>query len=120
MPKFSKSSLEKLETCDERLQRLMKEAIKYYDFSVLCGHRGKEEQNRVYEKGNSSLKWPYSKHNKKPSLAVDIAPYPIDWHNIDRFYELAGVVKTCAEQLNLKVRWGGDWLSFKDYPHWQV
>lgn len=120
MPKFSGSSKRKLEECDNRLQTVMNEAIKYYDFSVICGHRGKTEQNTAYFSGHSEKLWPNSRHNKIPSLAVDIAPYPIDWSNTKRFYELAGVIKTVAKQLKIKIQWGGDWKSFKDYPHWQV
>jgi hypothetical protein len=120
MPKFSRASKRKLEECDNRLQTVMNEAIKYYDFSVICGHRGKADQNIANTRGFSTKKWPNSRHNKFPSKAVDVAPYPINWENINRFYELAGVIKTTAKQLKIKIQWGGDWKAFKDYPHWQV
>lgn len=29
-------------------------------------------------------------------------------------------VKTAARELGVPVEWGGDWRSFKDYPHWQL
>ena len=74
MPVFGKRSLQKLETCDPRLQEICKEAIKVMDFTVLCGHRAEDEQNRVYNEGKSKLQWPKSKHNSKPSIAIDLAP----------------------------------------------
>jgi peptidoglycan L-alanyl-D-glutamate endopeptidase CwlK len=56
-----------------------------------------------------------SKHNSKPSLAVDIAPYPIDWADDERFYFLAGIIKAASHQVGVKVRWGGDWDSDDDF-----
>ena len=43
MPKFSKKSKSKLETCDSKLQDLFNEVIMHFDCSILCGHRGEEE-----------------------------------------------------------------------------
>ena len=90
MPQFSASSEESLQTCHPALQRLCRRVIETYDFTVLEGHRGKKRQNKLVEEGRSKVEWPNSMHNRKPSLAVDIAPYPIDWDAYNRFYELAG------------------------------
>ena len=120
MPRFSKRSLNKLSTCHEDIQKVLKEAIKYFDFSVLCGHRDKQTQDEAYYQGFSKLKFPYSKHNKKPSLAVDVAPYPIDWQDTLRFSFIAGVILTISNQMGVKLEWGGHWKRFKDYPHFQL
>jgi len=120
VPKFSKSSNEKKRTCHMDLQKVLNEAIKYYDFTVVCGTRGEKEQNEAVKNGYSQVSWPNGKHNKFPSLAVDIAPYPIDWEGENRFCILAGVMKTVAQQLGIEVRWGGDWKHFKDSPHWEL
>lgn len=120
MPEFSEKSKEKLATCDPRLQLLCNEVIKIADFSVLCGHRDEETQNSLYEQGKSQLQWPYGKHNAKPSLAVDIAPYPIDFHDLVRFRNLASLMKAMARRLDINIKWGGDWKNFKDYPHWEL
>jgi hypothetical protein len=98
----------------------MRGAIKRYDFTVLCGHRGEEEQTRAYEAGNSKLRYPMSKHNSEPSMAVDIAPYPIDWDDIGRFQELAAIVLEEAALAKIPLRWGGNWKNFKDYPHYEL
>lgn len=127
MPTFSRRSLARLETCDHRLQMVLKRAITRYDFTVLCGHRTKEEQQDAFERGASKLQWPRSKHNKKPSLAVDVAPFPIDWDNLERFRELAAVIMDEASKLGIKLRWGGDFNmngkpddKFVDMPHFEI
>ena len=75
MYSFSQRSKEKLSQCDKSLQLICNQAIVYTDFSIVTGHRNKEEQNRLYQQGFSKLKWPNGKHNSNPSLAVDVAPY---------------------------------------------
>jgi len=115
MPSFSNRSRIKLNEADPRLQKIMNEAIKIYDFTVLTAHRGKEEQNTAYENGYSKLRYPKSKHNKKPSLAVDIAPFPINYKNIKSFYFLAGIIKAIAYQMNISITWGGDWDDDNDF-----
>lgn len=109
MPQFSKLSEQRLSTCDARLQRLLREAIKNVDFTVIYGHRTQEDQDDAFRQGASTLRWPKSKHNKQPSLAVDIAPYPIDWSDTARFARLAGYIERIAEEQGVKIRWGGDW-----------
>ncbi len=120
MFKFSKISQSKLDTCDKRIQLICNEAIKVFDFSVLCGHRGEISQDKAYRTGKSQLKWPDSKHNKEPSIAVDLAPYPIDWKDIARFYGLAGYIKEAAYSNGLDVIWGGCWDDLKDYGHFEL
>ena len=127
MPAFSRKSIDRLETCDHRIQMVLKRAITRVDFTVLCGHRGKEEQNDAYERGASKLQWPQSKHNRTPSLAVDIAPFPIDWDNLERFRALAAIIMDEAAKLNIKLRWGGDFNmngkpddKFVDMPHFEL
>lgn len=132
MPHFGESSLGKLETAHPDLQRLFNEVIKYYDCVVLCGFRNEEEQNAAFEAGNSKLKWPYGKHNKYPSLAVDVMPYPLNWSNtaknIEQITLFAGFVLGMAKMMNIKIRWGHDWdgnirpddHGFIDLPHYQL
>jgi peptidoglycan L-alanyl-D-glutamate endopeptidase CwlK len=128
MPVFGKASKAKLATVDSRLVEVLEEAIKIIDFTVLVGHRGKEDQDKAVAEGKSKLGWPNSKHNSLPSKAVDIAPYPIDWSDRERFTYLAGIVKGIAHSKGYKVVWGGDWNnngelkdnSFDDLPHFQI
>lgn len=120
MPRFGARSKERLAGCDPRLQVVLKEAIKYVDFSIVWGHRGQESQDQAYAAGNSGKKWPQSKHNKLPSLAVDFAPYPKVYSETDKVAEaaefsfVAGVIVGVAHTLGIKLRWGGDWNSNLD------
>lgn len=114
--KFGQKSLERLRTCHDDLQLLCYAILEEMDITVLCGHRGEKEQNEAFIKGNSKLKFPKSKHNKVPSLAVDIAPYPVDWNDIKKFEEMCKIAERQAEKLGIEIRLGRD-FSFKDYPH---
>jgi peptidoglycan L-alanyl-D-glutamate endopeptidase CwlK len=109
MPRFSKRSLDNLATCSSLLQLIAKEAIEYTDFSVIWGHRSKEKQDMFFREGYSDLKWPFSKHNKVPSEAFDIVPWPINWDDRERFFFLAGVVLSIAKRREISLRWGGAW-----------
>ena len=128
MPRFGKKSKSRLRTCDDELQSLFNEVIKYFDCSVLVGYRGRNEQNTAYESGHSQVEWPNGKHNKNPSVAVDVAPYPIDWDDRERFIYFGGFVKGCAFRMGIPLRWGGDWdndtkLSdnkFDDLVHYEL
>lgn len=126
--KFGKTSSKNLDQCHENLQKVLKEAIKIIDFSVIQGYRGEEEQNSAYAKGFSKLKYPQSKHNQSPSLAVDIVPFPIDWNDRERFCLLAGIVLGIASKMDVKLRWGGDFNqnnimsdeTLSDLPHFEL
>jgi peptidoglycan L-alanyl-D-glutamate endopeptidase CwlK len=55
-----------------------------------------------------------------PSMAIDVAPYPIDWSDFEKFHELAGFIKATAIEHGIHIKWGGDWKSFQDMPHWEL
>ena len=129
--KFGENSIKKLKTCHVALQLLMSEAIKTspIDFTIVCGNRGKEEQNEAFRTGKSKLQWPMGKHNKMPSEAVDIAPFPRLFESSQEEWKLLNDhIKKTAKDLKLKVRWGGDWDGdgdskderFLDIPHWEL
>lgn len=107
MPTFSESSLSNLETADQDLVTLFNRVVLGYDCTVLEGYRSRHRQEILYMSGASRVK--FGKHNYEPSLAVDVAPYPIDWNDIDRFYMFGGYVLGVAEMLDISIRWGGDW-----------
>lgn len=110
MPQFSKASLAKLETIARPLQEVLKKAIENGpDFTIITGARSKEEQDAAFAKGVSKVRWPNSKHNTLPSAAVDVAPYPIDWKDINRFRVLAGYLMGVAAGMGIKLRSGMDW-----------
>lgn len=120
MPSFSRISLDRLMTCDARLQELFLEVIKHRDCAVLEGYRPQDAQDKAVAEGRSKTPWPNSRHNQSPSLAVDVMPYPIDWNDKNRLIEFAGFVLGVASQQGIRVRWGGHFKSFFDGPHWEL
>jgi len=132
MISLSYTSISRLETCHPKIQRLIREVAlripRRLDFTVLCGHRGEIEQHQAFRDGTSKVDWPNSKHNELPSRAVDLAPYPVDWNDPQRFCVLAGYVLAVADDLGLRVRWLGDpdgdgkirGQTFTDLPHFEL
>ena len=128
MPKYSDLSKERLETCHPSLILLFNTVIKGWDCTILCGHRTKGEQDRLFDSGRSKLRYPYSKHNQFPSQAVDVSPHPIDWNDLGSFYMFAGYVIRISESLGIRIRYGGDWdgdkktadQTFNDLPHYEL
>lgn len=128
MPKFSNTSLQRLETCHPDIQRLMHEVIKHFDCTVIEGHRSQEEQDKAYYSGRSQIKWPHGKHNSYPSNAIDVIPWPIDWADRERMSLFAGYMLATATQLGINLRWGGDWdrdtqvkdNKFDDLVHFEL
>lgn len=120
MPSFSSKSQQKLSTCEQPIQDLFNEVIKHVDCTILDGHRDEERQNKAFKEGNSKARFPQSKHNTYPSRAIDVIPYPVDWEDIPRFHEFAGLVKGLAISMNINIKWGGHFKSFFDGPHFQL
>lgn len=124
-------SRQRLDQCHQYLQILFDEVIRDVDIIILEGHRTKAVQNRYFDEGRSKVRWPNSKHNSKPSMAVDYAPYPVDWNRLDRFTWVGGQLKSTWERLKRErrvegyLRFGFDWdgdgditdHTFMDYPH---
>ena len=131
MPKFGRKSKERLATCHPDLQRLFNEVIKHFDCSVICGHRTKEEQDTVYNARKSKVKYPKSKHNSSPSMAIDVAPYiegrGVVWDEKQCYY-FSGYVKGVADNIGIQIRLGSDWdgdddisdQTFLDLVHFEL
>ena len=128
MPRFGKRSISRLKTCDQKLQELFYEVVKHFVCSIFEGHRGEERQNKAFADGKSKVKYPNGKHNQNPSIAVDVAPYPIDWSDRDRFHYFGGFVLGVAKEMGMNIRWGGDWNQathtkdnkFDDLVHFEI
>ena len=133
MPVFGNKSKTNLATCDQRLQDVFNEVIKTYDCTIIIGHRTKEDQEEAYHAGRSKVRWPNSKHNSKPSKAVDVAPWFTDtphirWEDKESWYHFGGYVRGIAAGMDIKLRWGGDWdgdfnlkdQNFMDLPHFEI
>jgi len=128
MYNFSEQSEKKLQTCHADLQAVVREAIKLTNLTVMEGTRDEATQNAAFAAGKSKLKYPDGKHNSLPAKAIDIAPYPVDWTNRERFTFLAGIMLATAAAMKIDLRWGGDWNKngeigdnkFDDLVHFEL
>lgn len=123
---LGKASKLKLATCDVRLQQLITDVMAHvdsgalaaddvHDLTVLCGYRGKAEQDKAFRDGASKLLYPHSKHNRVPAMAVDIAPFPLDWQNTARFEAVRKLVLERASALGIRIR-----VISWDLPHFEL
>ena len=108
--KYGLKSRTEIATVHNLLRRLFSNVLDRRDHSVLQGRRGRADQNLAFKNKRSKAKWGMSAHNcmlpdgrEDPdgiSMAIDAAPYPIDWgltgtaakrrKAIARFYEFHG------------------------------
>jgi peptidoglycan L-alanyl-D-glutamate endopeptidase CwlK len=131
MPHFGTQSRKNLDTCTPIVRAINNKAIKVYDYSVLCGYRGKIAQEAAFAAGKSRARWGKSEHNIFPSNAWDVAPYfaekpHIRWDRKEEFIFLAGLLIGIGAELGFEIKWGGNWdqdqeiltdQSFDDLPH---
>tara|TARA_R110000744_G_scaffold8350_3_gene27841 strand:+ start:602 stop:1003 length:402 start_codon:yes stop_codon:yes gene_type:complete len=112
MPKhyrFGKRSRERLSGVNVKLVNVLNELIKIMDVTIIEGVRSDEKQKEYFDKGKSKIDGITKKGQHQLGKAVDLAPYPIDWNDRDTFYYMGGMIRGIAKQLNVNVRYGGDW-----------
>ncbi len=124
MARFGYRSRLHLKTCDQRLQDLLNDVIERIDCAVLCGHRDEAAQTTAFLSGVSEVQWPDSRHNSRPSTAVDVVPWPLSWDLGDpavkqTWVELADEIKATAARHGLEIEHGADW-RMRDWPHFQI
>lgn len=105
---------------DDKLVNVVKRAIEItsVDFTVLEGLRSPARQRMLVSEGKSqTLK---SKH--LTGHAVDLGAYvngTISWDK--KYYgQIAEAMKTAAKEQGVNIRWGGDFKSFYDGPHFEL
>lgn len=90
-----------------------------YDFVVIEGVRSLERQKELMKQGAS--KTLNSRH--LTGHAVDIVPLVdgvIPWQDWSAFESVAQAMKQAARQLGISINWGGDWVSLRDGPHYEL
>lgn len=136
--KFSDHSIIQLSTLHPDLQTICRYLIQHHDFKIKEGFRDEEAQNKAFAEGKSKLKFPQSKHNSNPSMAMDLLPFVggrfIGWLELGQWRFFAGQVRGWADalytmgEISHRLRWGGDWdsdndmrnNSFNDLPHFEL
>lgn len=121
MPVFSKRSRDNLAQAHPDLQRIMHEAIKETDFTVICGYRNKKDQDQAFKEGKSRARFGASPHNFAPAYAVDIMPYPEAFKaTVARWEEMTNVIVRVADRLGIKIKLGRDFPGLVDRPHFEL
>jgi peptidoglycan L-alanyl-D-glutamate endopeptidase CwlK len=132
--KLSDRSLERAKDVNPKLINLILLAIRRtpIDFGVawMGGKRTPEEQNQLFKEGYSQCDG-YEKLSKHQSgdaidLNVFVGSKMID--NKEMLCVVAGVMFACANELNIKIRWGLDWNQngnildnkFNDQYHFEI
>jgi peptidoglycan L-alanyl-D-glutamate endopeptidase CwlK len=130
MPKYNQTSINRLSTCHQDLQKVFYKVLDIIDHSIIEGHREQEAQDKYFKEGKSEKPWPEGKHNGVPSDAVDAAPFyhgEISWDKRHCLY-FAGIVIGVANMMGIRIRWGGDWdrdqepvtdQDFQDLVHFE-
>jgi len=117
---FGIKSVTKMTGLHPDLKKVLYRAIQLtdVDFSIIEGLRTLERQKQMVASGAS--KTLNSRH--LDGHAVDIAPYvggEIRW-DWPLYYKLAKAMKAAPKEVGVPIEWGGDWIRFKDGPHWQL
>lgn len=141
--KFGKLSLERLKFVHPRLIDFVTEllAISPYDITITEGLRTVETQQEYYSYGRTKFinKWgekvgvvtccdgiirksQHQKHNDGYSHAIDFAFVSDKKGVLDYSSDKYKEIRKLADPLMKKygIEWGGEWIKFKDNPHWQL
>lgn len=118
--RLSKRSMAKLEGVHPDLVRVIKLAIELtpVDFGVTEGLRTVERQRQLRDSGASRTM--SSRH--LTGHAVDLVAYigrDVRW-DWPLYHKIADAVKRAAKSLEVPIVWGGDWVSFRDGPHFEL
>lgn len=127
---YGATSEQNLSECTDSIQLVFREAARYRNISITCGHRSNEQQAIEFAEGTTKLGPGESEHNKIPSRAVDAIPYPTtaeDWENREYWVEWTSWLKGFASGLGVTLISGFDWdndydlsdQSFYDGPHFE-
>ena len=126
--KLGQRSIDRLKGVNPSLVAVFKRACETmpFDVTVLEGLRSYERQQELLKQGATKVS--VSRHMS--GNALDIAPYPIDWNDLERFQIMAEHMFKAAEELGIVIRWGGTWQShfekpvkwakFLDAPHFEL
>ena len=124
--KLTAASLKRFTGVHPHLVSVIRRAaeISTIQFQVTCGVRTLSAQRKLVAIGASrTLK---SRHiptqnglGHAVDLVVMIAGKP-SYASLAPYAKLADIVKQAAHEIGIKVEWGGDWVGFRDGPHFQL
>ena len=117
--KLSKRSLTALQGVHPDLVKVVHRAIEVtlVDFVVIEGLRTKERQAELYKAGASTTMNSRHLTGHAVDLAAWVGAIRWDW---PLYTKIAEAMKYAAKELDIALIWGGDWVSFKDGPHFEL
>lgn len=135
--KLSRSSKKNIKGIDARLIKLVNEVLKVseIDFGIpgYGGFRTAQEQNNLFHKRPKVTQIDGFKRISyhQSGFAFDIFVYDEHgacWDCKDKYKVIADSFKVKFEEMKEsgifteqeKLEWGGDWIRFKDLPHFQL
>jgi peptidoglycan L-alanyl-D-glutamate endopeptidase CwlK len=120
MYKLGQRSKDRLKGVHPDLVKVVERAIEIttVDFTVLEGLRTPERQKTLMESGASQTL--NSRHIT--GHAVDLGAWvdnQVDW-SWPLYHKIASAMKEAAAELGVAILWGGDWITFRDGPHFEL
>lgn len=143
---FSKNSITRLASVNPQLAAVARRALELspVDFAVVQGNRTLEDQQKLYGKGRTAAQcvaagvpaicarpgeakvtWTM-KSNHIGGRAIDVCPMvdgQLVWDDNGKrglWPKVAAAFKQAAQELNVPIKWGGDWEKTKDRPHFEL
>ena len=118
--RLSQKSLDRLNGVHPDLIKVVRLAIATtkVDFTVLEGLRTRERQAQLVKAGASRTM--NSRHIT--GHAVDLGAWvdgEVRW-DWPLYHQIASAMKNAAKELNIPLVWGGEWVTFKDGPHFEL
>lgn len=125
MMKWSETSIKRMTGVHPELISVANRALSYQVIDMIVlpdgGVRTVKRQQELVAKGASkTLKSKHLIQKDGYGHALDLAPFPIDWDDIERFRLVSVQMFKAAKELNVGIEWGGAWKSFPDFPHYQI
>jgi peptidoglycan L-alanyl-D-glutamate endopeptidase CwlK len=128
--KWGQRSLERMEGVNPLLiifaERLLKASP--YDLTIpwMGGVRTADEQKAIFEEGNSKCDGTEKRSYHQSGNAIDIVLYgksTAEMYDAEKLEKIGEIGKQIWDEMGFKhcvLKWGGDWTSFVDRPHWEI
>jgi peptidoglycan L-alanyl-D-glutamate endopeptidase CwlK len=125
--KFGSGSTSKFKNVHPDLVKVARRAIELteIDFRITQGERTVAEQRVLFAKGASkTMKSRHipSTNRSRMAEAVDVVALIAgkvrwDW---PLYPKIAAAFKQASKELGIPITWGGDWVGFRDGPHFEL
>lgn len=123
---LNERSIKNLKGVNIDLVEVVKKALKLatMEFTVVEGLRTVERQKQMVAEGKSKTMNSYHIPNEFGGRAVDLYPSPGGKVNVNAppadYKAIADAMNKAAQELGVKITWGGTWKTLIDMPHYQI